>query len=135
MNEPTKEAIAKLPKWAQAYITDLTKPLEIRLALHPTEPVHPDIPPPTYDGSDKLSKGWLVVGAGHYARVEKGCSSSAYHGSGQTERTTTQNPHALYSTRLLALRAARYEIERYAGGVLLNIDKQIDKEKSTPTPL
>jgi len=96
------------------------------LALTPTPRVNPDVPPP---GNDQpfgtLTKGFLPSGSGQFIYAEPACSSSLHHGNGQQERTTSQQPRALYSTELLALRAARNKVEWEAAQALRRLDKKI----------
>lgn len=103
-------------------------------ALRATSPQIPDVPLPT--SWDALSKGWLPVAAGYdSARAEPACSSSVHHATGQTHKTTTQGPRVLFSSRLSALRQLRYETEQEAARKLRRIDRMIEQEIETPTPL
>lgn len=91
----------------------------------------PDVEIP--QGGAVLSRGWdawanITVNA----RAERACSSYVHHGIGW-ERTTAQNPKRLYSTRLLALRAVRNELERDCAFELARIDKWIEDEIANPT--
>jgi hypothetical protein len=94
-----------------------------------TEAVEPDVPIP---GSyDDLAKGFLFsehIGGWSGPRVEPACSSSIYHSFGNDDRTTTQGARRLYSTRLLALRGLRHEVEKKCAAILADIDKQIETE-------
>lgn len=87
-------------------------------ALRWTSEVRPDVPIPIGAG---LSTGWLPF----HSRVEIACSSSVHHATGRTDKTTSQNPRNLYSTKLLALRALRHEMELRFAQELANVDKQI----------
>lgn len=100
-----------------------------RAALRSTSPVEPDVAPPVY--GDGMTQGFTIVGpCGEYARVDVACSSSVYHGVGYTDKTTTQNPRWLYSSRLLALRALRYDIEQQCAVRLRRIDAMIEEEEA-----
>ncbi len=106
---------------------------ELRLAksLRFTEPVRPDVPPPTSEErGNRLTVGYDFAGALGTAggRVEVACSSSVHHALGRTDKTTSQGSRALYSTRLLALRALRHEVEQECAKRLAGIDKQIEQE-------
>lgn len=93
-------------------------------ALRTTSDVAPDVSPPISGG---LSKGFAVVAASsEYARVEPACSSSVNHGIGQQDRTTTQGPRHLYSTKEMALKAMRRAVERHCAGRLRYIDRMIE---------
>lgn len=94
-----------------------------RAALHWTEPAPPpDVMPPT--GVFALSTGYTFNV--HAQRVDVACSSSISHSVGRTDRTTTQEPKRLYSTRLLALQALRNAMEWRFAEQLAKIDKQIE---------
>lgn len=86
----------------------------------------PDVPPPK--GYSDLSRGWRATdyferyGSQEYAC--KACSSSCNHGVGW-EKTSSQNPISLYSTKLLALRRSRANAERQFAKVLAKIDAEI----------
>jgi hypothetical protein len=99
-------------------------------ALRRTSPVEPDVIPPHPQAlSRELSTGFAIVGElSDSARVEVACSSSVSHAVGYTDRTTTQNPKALYSTRLRALRALRYKVEARCAALLRKIDRWIEEE-------
>ena len=103
-------------------------------ALRATSPQEPDVPIPS--SFSVLSKGWLpIAGSTDGAQVEPACSSSINHANGRTDKTTTQGPRRLYSTRLIALRQLRYEAEQAAAYRLRRIDRMIEQELETPTPL
>lgn len=122
MNTPTPEQIRKLPKWAQEHI----KFQSIANALHFTHPVSPDVEPP--DSYNEIRKGFLF---NTYCReVKPACTSFLYHAYGRDDKTTTQQPKSLYSTRLLALMALRHAMEIQMATDLANIDEQINAERS-----
>ena len=127
---PTPEQIAKLPKWAQEYITDTKRDAAIKNALRWTEPVALDVEPPKE--WNQLSRGWNYFGSIEHGRVVKACSSNVHHGDGW-EKTSSQNPQHLFSTRLLALKALRHETENLCARTLAGIDLQIEQEKEKPT--
>lgn len=102
-------------------------------ALRATSPHSPDVPPGSWD---TLAKGWLPIAAStDAARVEAACSSGRFHATGSTVKTNSQGGRQLYSSRLLALRQLRYETEQEAARRLRRIDKMIEQEIATPTPL
>lgn len=94
-----------------------------------------DVPPPK--GTHKLTKGWTArfwIGCDSIWRaVGKACSSSIYHGF-DWEKTSSQNPKSLYSTRLLALQSARRQAEIKFAEMLADFDAEIEKEIENPTP-
>ena len=101
--------------------------LKFQLALRWTQPVLKDVPIPKAG----LSTGYMFAGArGDYARVDVACSSVVHHGFGYSDKTTSQQPMELYSSRLLALKALRHESEKYCASILRRIDKQIEDEGS-----
>lgn len=116
------EDAARLVEIAQTE-TRITK------ALRWTEPKQkPDLLPPSgYGAINKLINGWSYNT--HSRSVAKACSSSISHHYGGWDKTTTQNPKSLYSTKLLALKALRAELEREFAVALCNIDNQIKEEQ------
>lgn len=66
--------------------------------------------------------------ASRYPRVEPACSSEISHGFGSNDETRSQGGMALYSTRMLALRALRNAVEMDCAKRLLDIDERIEKE-------
>lgn len=111
-------------------LVELEEELRRAKAWRRTEPVEPDVPIPGYDGP-RLSKGWLYnahLGSyGSTAIVERACSSTVSHAFGQDDKTTTQQPRRLYSTKLLALKAARYDLEQQMEKILAETDRQIEQ--------
>lgn len=99
-------------------------------ALRWTTKVDPDVPPPV-NGSPygALSKGFAISGWDDL-RIEKACSSSIGRGIGRDDKTTSQNPMALYSTRIRALRAARNMLENRFAEKLSLLDAAIEDEEA-----
>lgn len=121
-------------KKEQAEFDRLKFELASAKALSWTSKVLPDLPPPK--GFGELTKGWMY--RVHSASVVPACSSSTAHNIGQDYKTISQQPKALYSTKLLALRALRYELEVIAATNLAHVDFQIeiaarDEKQATPT--
>jgi hypothetical protein len=101
--------------------------LETKLALHFTNKVLPDLPPPQFgNGGADLVNGWSFNL--HSKRAYKSCSSSIYHGDGWGQTRSSQPIHQ-YSTEELALRALRNELENEYASQLRNIDKRIEELK------
>ena len=99
-------------------------------ALRWTAPVAPDVQPPaTFGGA---STGYFFNA--YSAEVSPGWSSSIYHGHGAAPAkaglTGSQGARALYSTRLLALRAMRHAIELECARKLASVDLAIEEESS-----
>lgn len=68
-------------------------------------------------------------------RVDVVCSSSIYHATGRIDNTNCQSPIRMYSTRLMALKAARYSFECAAAKKLAALDKEIEDEVANPRNL
>lgn len=126
-------------KKEQAEMDALRKELAIAKALRFTDKVKPDVPPPTgggfSNGSMDLTRGWdahACLSSYNSYRVEKACSSSVHHGTGW-EKTSSQWPRHLYSTRLLALRACRNQLEELVARSLAEIDLDIEREIANPS--
>jgi len=96
-------------------------------ALRRTSEVFTDVPPP--DSLSDLSKGFVPVSE----RTDRpnavpACSSSVYHSIGRSDKTSSQNTKHLYSTRLLALKALRYQVESDCCDRLRYVDTLIESE-------
>lgn len=103
----------------------LVEELKMKMALRWTEKVEPDIPPPkTYD--EELSKGFIFNA--YAGTVSRGCSSNIYHSVHSDKETNSHDSIWLYSSRKLALRAMRHEMELQYARKLREIDKQIEME-------
>ncbi len=101
-----------------------TQLLEAR-ALRFTEIVEPDVAPPK--DFNIIVNGWLQhVWDGGW-RVDKACTSSIYHNRGGWDKTSSQGSRRLYSTELLAVRAARAMLERECAKKLAAIDREIER--------
>ena len=98
-------------------------------ALRRTWPVEPDVMPPSPgEARDRLSIGWHF---NSYTRnVGMGCSSYGYHSTSSTTKTDTQQAKAFYSSKMLALRAMRYELETRLCRELRSVDIMIEKEEA-----
>jgi len=108
----------------------LVEDLKTYAALRHTADVKPDVPIPE-SLSQELSKGYLPVGhLSDMARVEPACSSSVHHGIGRQDKTSSQRPVELYSTRMLALRKLRYDAEQECARRLRRIDRMIEDEQA-----
>jgi hypothetical protein len=118
--------MALTKKEAAAHAEQIDK-LTLRLALCWTPKVTPDIPPP--EKFDMLHKGWLDC----HNRVEPACSSTIHHGFSH-EGPNSQQPRSLYSTRLLALKALRNDMEERFARELMRVDTLIAQEQASPTP-
>ena len=115
-------------KEKQEYQALQTK-LRVAAAFHRTCPVEPDVPIPDVYG--KVAVGYLPIACSS-PRVERAWSRSVAHGTGPYAVGTigSQGGVELYSTRTLALRALRYEMEEELATTLAGIDKQIEEEEA-----
>lgn len=112
-----------MTKKEQAQFHAALDKLRIVSALRWSERVLPDVPIPKGGG---LSKGWLPT---YHDGASEACSSPVSHGTGSNTRTSTQGARELYSTRLLALRARRHELEHEYAAELAKIDARIEQER------
>ena len=103
----------------------MRRELRILSALRWTEEVKPDI---DYPQGKEFTKGWLVG----YKNATIGCSNSVHHSSGRNDRTDSQRPVQLYSTKLLALRGLRHETERRCAIELADVDRMIEAALKQP---
>ena len=100
---------------------------ETLAALRWTGPVAFDVPAPGYD--DGYRTGFDISG-------NPAWSNSITHGSGPCPsagdyyRSASQKPAAMFSTRLLALKALRHETEKRCAADLLKIDRQISEAEA-----
>lgn len=85
--------------------------------------VLPDVPIPVTG----LAKGWLFNT--YRGDVDVACSTSIYHAYGKYDETTSQGARELFSTKLLALRALRYEMALKFAASLTEIDARIHAEQ------
>lgn len=108
---------------------------ETLAALRWTDPVERDVPAPTPDSaSGTYSEGWDYNA--HSKLVWLGWSGPVSHGdgpapSGGLYRSGRQNSRSLFSTKALALKAMRNEIERMAAENLREVDRRIALETAS----
>lgn len=100
-------------------------------ALRTTADVEPDLPlPAPWVSGRALRKGFLPIAeTSDYPRVDVACSDGLYHSSHRDDKVTSQGGRALYSTRLLALRALRRLVEKYCAERLRRVDRMIEEEE------
>lgn len=117
-----------MTKKETAEMDALRDQLRIAKALRFTEEVKPDVPAPTYREAN--TTGYLFADYSGFGgdSTSPACSSSVHHNSRGNEKTTTQGARTLYSTRLLALRGLRHEVEQEVAQRLARIDRQIEQE-------
>lgn len=120
-------------KKEQAEMEALRHELRLAKALRWTDPVSRDLPPPPNESKvGTLSRGYNGWSWNNEFSVAKACSSCSSHGGGW-EKTGSQRPMHLFSTRLLALRHVRNECEQRAAKTLAAIDAEIEKELANPS--
>lgn len=112
-------------KREQAEMDDLREQLRLAKAMRFTERVVEDVPCPK-PGEKHMTIGWMVVGMESHARAEPACSAWNRHGRGQTKEAHAQGGVPLFSSRLLALRAARNVLEDHFAKLLAGVDKKIE---------
>jgi hypothetical protein len=112
-------------KKEQAYIEEL----HTRLALRWTGPVEKDVPPPIWKPGvfNELLKGFTFNS--YSLAVNESCSSSIHHSTHDSTKTTTQGAIHMFSSRMLALKAMRHQVEKECASRLRQIDKMIEKEE------
>ena len=101
--------------------------LRLRLSLHWTKEVLPDVQPPTNSSRvkwDELSTGYMYNA--YTLRIVPACSSCISHGVGCNDKTTAQQSLALYSTKELAAKAMRYAVELKCAKELRKVDQRIE---------
>ena len=122
--------VMAMNKKEQAEFDAAKKAVIVARALNWSEPVEPNMPAPRHGEEITGYLPHAYCGTFLYAR-----SSSIGHATSRDEmpkRTSTQNARSLYSTKLLALRAVRYQVELECAKKLADIDIQIAVEKAKP---
>lgn len=116
-------------KKEQARFDQLEHNLRLAKALSWTQPIAPDVPVPAPFGG-KTTQGFCFNV--YSSRVDPACSESHSHYCGAHKMPSpgmgSQRGIELYSTRLLALKALRHEVEKEVAARLAAIDKQIEHE-------
>jgi hypothetical protein len=111
--KPTPEQLAKLPKWARSYVTELEDKANGMAALvYPTEPKPERMKWPEGRSWNDLEVGWWINS--HSTKIGKGCFNGGSHSIRSTIKTDRQRPGEFYTTKEEALLALRWEvIERF----------------------
>lgn len=118
-----------MSKKEQAEFAAAKKAVIVARALNWTEPVERDVPPPAYNQNDTLGYTFNT----YDARVMYGRSSSIHHATSDSEmpqKTRSQRPLSMYSTKLLALKALRHAVECECAEKLARIDMDIAQERA-----
>lgn len=121
-----------MTKKEKAEFDALAARLRMTAALRWTEAVEPDVRA-SHDNGGKPAVGWM--GHVHNGTAQKAWSTTVFHGLGEKEngRSASQGARALHSSRLLALRSVRHEVELECAKRLAAIDEQIEAELAAPT--
>ena len=126
-----------MTKKERAAMDNAINKLAIVAALRWTDPVDKDLPHPTWENHGADISGWDYRSHGDYPMAYEAWSEMCAHGDGpkRTSRICgSQNGVDLYSTKLLALKACRHEVEKEAARKLAKIDRMIEEEKSNAKP-
>lgn len=119
-------------KKEKAYLEEL----EVKLALHVTKPVQFDVHPPTsLRATDEAPVQGYVQNSFAYS-VEEACTSSWRHMIGTKEtnsRRWSQGSISMYSSKLLAYKAMRNEVELRYASKLRKLDKLIEDSTEDET--
>lgn len=108
-------------KKEKEYVTQLENDIATALAFTFTPKVLPDVPPPKeYTG---FTTGYSYNA--YSLSVKKACSSATGHGIGVWDRTNSQHPISLFSTKEKAYRAMRNDLEITYAKQLAKIDLKI----------
>lgn len=115
----------------------LERELTLIRAMRLTEDVPRDIPSPApgeVEYRDLPTQGWLYLR--YRLSVVRAESTTVSHRTGsvgsESREGWAKGPSALYSTKLLALKAMRREVELAHAEELARIDKMIRDETETP---
>lgn len=98
--------------------------LKTKLALHFYPAIEPDLDIPGYD--DGIVNGWTYNV--YSMRVEKACTSYAYHGIGLWDKTNSQGLMRLYSTKELAYKALLAKMALKYANELRDVEKKMEAE-------
>lgn len=119
-----------LSKKDREFLAAAQEAAELVMALRWTEEVAPDVMPPHSIGTYKA--GWHANE--HNGEVHLGWTDATAHGYGPIPlpgkmRNGSKNPRRMYSSELLALRAARSKMEKICARKLMEIDRKIAEAK------
>jgi hypothetical protein len=103
--------------------------LRVLASLRWTQPVLRDVKPPVpIDDFGSMTTGWDFNA--HTLEVDRWWSTTTSHGRGvkaESRYSGMRESQALFSTKVLALRAMRYEVEQMAARRLASIDARIEE--------
>jgi hypothetical protein len=104
----------------------MVEELKTRLALRFYPEVEPDIDIPEY--SEGVLNGWMCNE--YSVTVEKACTSFISHSYGMWDKTRSQNPRKLYSTKKLAYKALLAKMAIKYASELRSVEKKMELEDS-----
>ncbi len=111
-------------------------------AFYRTLPVTPDVAAAELEhaGASEILSGFLPTGKlGHSPQVQPAITTPVSHGVGEhvdARSDLIKGPRDLYSSRLLALQALRWQLEQECMTALREVDREIARELAvlaTPT--
>lgn len=117
-----------MTKKEKAEFEAMAKELRVQSALRWTEKIAPDLPIP----SSGCTQGWAINS--YDGIVREAWSQNIRHGNGLCEpdnwrQSASQNGVPLFSTKLLALKAVRHEMEKEFAKKLAAVDEAIAKAR------
>ena len=121
-----------MTKAEKAKMDALVQKVRLLGALRWTSPVPPDVLPPKDAPHDAFTTGFIATGGWYDSpRVSEAWSKCHSHGTGSEPKDKwgvgSRYSRAMHSTKVLALKAKRHEIERECAKVLAEYDKLIEK--------
>ena len=120
-----------MTKKERELLESAVKRASINRALRWSEPKpEKDVLPPESGSGQRETRGFVAHTFEASWKVLHGLSSSVYHAvsSDEPKKTTSQRAIAMYSTRLLALKACRAEMEERFATALASVDAAIEAE-------
>jgi hypothetical protein len=114
-----------MTKAEKAELQGLRDRLALISALRWTELVAPDVLVPAYG---EATSGWDYNKHAHRVDVMWSESHASGWGAARGRDTASQRGRALYSSKLLALRAMRHAVELECAARLAQVDKMIEAE-------
>jgi hypothetical protein len=119
-----------MTKAERAKMDSLVEKVRLNGALRWTSEVKPDVLPPT---DQTVLVGYLAYGSigwGYMPRVDKAWTQFHLHGDGDGSNSRFVSSHggrAMYSSKLLAVKAKRHQMELECAKILAAYDKLIEE--------
>ena len=121
--------MSKMTKAEREHLAAVTGALSLHRAWRLDPQIAPDVPPPPPGGYLDYTSGWEINT--HTATINSAWSKSSTHGWGVApvkNGSASKESRALYSTRLLALRALHAAMAWRFATALVEVDEEIAKE-------